>query len=188
MGPITAHVQIVRVSLGRWILNMFQNLSFITQMFVPRYSKTEASRDWHQAPIFIQQQTVPLCLKQVQTDHIADWLWYMQEQRFYHPSGTLCQYFTSLTVQSTSLQFLMFQFMAVAYIPIPVYPREEYLSAVPTPSHWMLQRAARSASSPFSRWKKPNSVHLLLHSMPQPLLFVIKIWSQTVIFLIQVWS
>lgn len=44
MGPIRAHMQIVRVSLGCWILNTFQNLSFIKQMFIPSYSKTEPSR------------------------------------------------------------------------------------------------------------------------------------------------
>lgn len=77
------------------------------------------------------------------------------------------------------LQFPTFQFMVVAYVPNPVYPQEECVSAVPTPSHWMPQRAAISPSSSFSRWKQPNSEHLLPHSVPQPLIFVIKTGSQT---------
>lgn len=49
---------------------------------------------------------------------------HLQEQRFYHPSGTPCQYLTSLCFPCTSLQLPMFWFMAVAYCPIPVHPQE----------------------------------------------------------------
>lgn len=160
------------------MIKHFNSHLYRKAMFAPNYSKRQPSRGWHQPPIFIQQWTAELSLKQVQTDHTECQFERLQQQRFQHPSGSLLPVF-NFTQKGRHSPCTLLPFPTFQYACCPHQTPFENVSAILTASLQMMLRAARFPLLHLLKVKGAQ-FYAFPHTVHSSLLLWSK-WPQTII-------